>query len=102
MWNKKQLIITSPTTAREINPLGKRPEKPLPHMHQEFFVEYYEDLGKWQAAEDALNEYRITNVAPMYKGRMPVLKVFGNLDEYFIGDQITCEVNEETKTCIIL
>ncbi len=100
---KKELIMISNTHAREINPLG---EKPDPQYYQWKITsdEFDKLLIKWKAVEYSLRTYVITLLHMPTDGDSDSYIDYGfDFYEYYpIGKKITADCNDDNLTCNIL
>lgn len=98
-----QLIILPNGRAKEIHPMGAYPKRSdYPRMD----IDAFEDIeGEWLTAESSLKEYRIINIqkenGKIYEAHSDDVP---NKEVYLLktGQVVTCEVNQEEGTCIII
>jgi hypothetical protein len=110
MNNIKTLIIQPDgKTAKEVNPMGERPNLGDNKYDANDFTgfgvaQYNSDLKKWQLAEDSRKVYRIIECKwTTFLGFVFCIKdTIGDKCSCKAGSKVQAECNDEELTCIII
>jgi hypothetical protein len=97
-----QLIILPNGRAKEIHPMGDMPtfnyqfppDGPSDSMLASAEADYEKVMEIWLEVHSSLKEYRITNPK--------ILLSNPPKPSYKVGQVVTCEVNQEEGTCIVV
>jgi hypothetical protein len=102
-----QLIILPNGRAKEIHPMGEKPKYNTKRSDSPYLQKHIKKLDKWFDIESSLKEYEILNL--FTEGWFPT---YNNPDNFnsdppaepraMIGDIVTCEINQEEGTAIII